>query len=57
MPAEGWDDDFWRGVGLGDLVDESYERIGESSLSYHHRGAQSWSPSEGKEKACVDDVT
>lgn len=33
MPAEGWDDDFWRGIGLGDLADESYERIGESSLS------------------------
>ena len=26
--AEGWDDGFWRGIGLGDLVDEGYRRIG-----------------------------
>ena len=26
--TEGWDDVFWRGIGLGDLVDEGYRRIG-----------------------------
>lgn len=24
----GWNDSFWRGIGLGDLVDEGYSRIG-----------------------------
>lgn len=29
-PADtsGWSDDFWRAIGLGDLVEEGYERIG-----------------------------
>lgn len=26
----GWNDSFWREIGLGDLVDEGYARIGTS---------------------------
>ena len=26
--SHGWNDTFWRKIGLGDLVDEGYSRIG-----------------------------
>ncbi|GAQ91191.1 FGGY family of carbohydrate kinase [Klebsormidium nitens] len=28
MPAAGWDKDFWRGIGLGDVVEEDFKRFG-----------------------------
>lgn len=30
MSATGWDSAFWRGIGLGDVVDEGFKRIGNS---------------------------
>ncbi|CAM6107179.1 unnamed protein product [Calypogeia fissa] len=30
MDANGWDDLFWKGIGLGDLVDGHYSKIGTS---------------------------
>lgn len=29
MEANGWDDDFWEEIGLGDLVDGHHSKIGK----------------------------
>nr|GEU72566.1 FGGY carbohydrate kinase domain-containing protein [Tanacetum cinerariifolium] len=53
MEANGWDDDFWEEIGLGDLVDGHHSKIGRSVAFPGHALGSGLTPDAAKELGLV----